>query len=149
MHSALLQQWSHVTSCTHTHAHTHTHTPTTHPLTHTHTHTLTHPPTHTPSHPHTHTHAHTPTHTHPLTPSHTHIQCSNSCGAGVQHMHYRCRYSATHKKANSSCCAGLPVPREERHCIGTRKCKNLEWHTEPWGEVSACTVTHILPHSVS
>ena len=67
VHSALLQQWSHVTSCTHTHAHTHT---------------LTHPP-HTPSHAHTHTHSHTHPHTPPHTLTHTHTVLKLMWGRGT------------------------------------------------------------------
>lgn len=89
--------------------------------------------------PHTHT-THTPTHyTHNYTlhTTHTHTQCSNSCGIGVQRMHYRCRYNATDKFANKSCCAALPVPEQVQECVGVLKCTELKWVVTPWEEVRA------------
>ena len=84
--------------------------------------------------PHTHTHTHTHTH---HTTQHTHTQCSNSCGIGVQRMHFRCRYTATDKFANKSCCAALPVPEQVQECVGVLKCTNLMWVVTPWEEVRA------------
>ena len=72
-------------------------------------------------------------HTH----THTHTQCSNSCGIGVQRRHYRCRYNATNKFANKSCCAAQPVPEEVQECVGVLKCTELKWVITPWEEVRA------------
>lgn len=64
------------------------------------------------------------------------LQCSTTCGTGVQQRKVVCRLGHG-KIVPNELCIGSKKPRSEKKC-GSGDCSEFMWRTGDWSEVNFC-----------